>query len=212
MFTGVEATVEQAHDLLNARSIGEQAYTHYITHQILQTSSIPNPSVRRKRLLTMAPSKATKTKLSQRQKEEKEINKYLRRRLAWCNETGQQYDESEEQYSLLPRALSEADGSLRTGCKSNWTEKLQSRYCVPGLSPFETSLPWVPQVVIVDAMFAINIKPLRQHKNIQQYANFLFCQFADVHFRKGTNEVHIVFDHPDRLSFNPKGFAGMVTH
>lgn len=118
VFTGIKATDE----LLHARVIRKQAYINYITHHILQIPSISKPAVRRKRLLTLAP---LKTKISQKEKEEKETNKLLRRRLAWCNQIGQQYDESEEQYSLLPR---EVDGSLRTGSKSKWTEKLQSLY------------------------------------------------------------------------------------
>ena len=46
------------------------------------------------------------------------MNKYLRR-LAWCNQTGLQCDESEEQYSLLPRALAEVGGSPHKGSKCN---------------------------------------------------------------------------------------------
>ena len=46
----------------------------------------------------------TKTKISQKEKEERDTNKYLRQRLAWCNLTGQRVDEGEEQYTLLPRA------------------------------------------------------------------------------------------------------------
>ena len=106
----------------------------------------------------MAPLKATKNRLSQREKEERETNKCLRRRLAWCNQTGQQYDESEEQYSMLPRALAEADGSLHKGSKVKWTEKLRSRYAVQGSTPFSTLLSWTPQAAIVDAMFTINMQ------------------------------------------------------
>ena len=205
-FTGNLATEEQVHDLLNARAIGESVYKNYITHQIMQVPSVNKPQTRRKRLLTMAPPKETKRKISHKEKEEREISKYLRRRLAWCNQTGQQYDESEEQYSLLPRALAEPDGGLHTGSKSKWTDKLKSRYNVPGTTPFLSSLPWVPQVAIVDAMFAINIVPLRQHSNILMYTDFLFRQYAGPHFSRGTKEVHFVFDHPKQHGFNPKGF------
>ena len=136
VFTGNLATEEQVHDLLNARAIGASVYTNYITHQIMQVPSVNKPQTRRKRLLTMAPPKETKRKISHKEKEERETSKYLRRRLAWCNQTGQQYDESEEQYSLLPRALAEPDGGLHTGAKSKWTDKLKSRYNVPGTTPF----------------------------------------------------------------------------
>ena len=99
MLTGMEATTEQAYDLLNARKIGELHHKNYITHHILQVSSVSSAPVRKARLLTMAPPKITKTKISQKEKEVRDTNKYLRRRLAWCNQTGQKFDEGEEQYT-----------------------------------------------------------------------------------------------------------------
>ena len=118
IFTGLPATQEQAHDLLKARELGEKSYINYVTHHILQLPSVANAPVRRRRLLTMAPPKSTKVRLSQKEREMRDTNKYLRRRLAWCNQTGQQYDASEEQYSLLPRALAEVDGSPHKGSSS----------------------------------------------------------------------------------------------
>ena len=179
VFTGTKALPEQEHDLLQARKIGEKVYTNYITHQILQVPSVSEPVIRRKKLLTMA---MTKTKISQKEKEEKDINKLLRRRLAWCNQTGQKYDSSEEQYSLLPRALAEADGSLHQGTISKWTEKLQSRYNLPDTTPFSPSVPWIPDVAIIDAMFILDINPLRQHKTLGDYSQFLFRQFVLPHY------------------------------
>lgn len=151
VFSGKQATAEQQHDLLNARNMGDQHYENYVTHHILQEPST-NPPLRKRRLVTMAPPKTTKTKISQKEKEQRDTNKYLRRRLAWCNRTGQQYDEGEEQYSLFPRALADPDGNPNKGTKSNWTEKLRSRYNVPNTTPFVPSPPWIPQVAIVDAM------------------------------------------------------------
>ena len=74
---------------------------------------------------------------------------------------GGEYDESEEQYTMLPRALVDADGNQHSHQKSNWTEKLQKRFQSLKPRPF---ISWVPQVVIIDRMFAININPLRKHK------------------------------------------------
>ena len=204
VFTGKQATMEQTHDLLNARKMGEQYYKNYVTHHKLQVPSVTNAPLRKRRLLTMAPPKVTKTRISQKEKEERNTNKYLRRRLAWCNRTGQRYSEGEEQYSLLPRALAEPDGSPHKGSKSKWTDKLQARYSLPISTPFISTPPWIPQVAIVDAMFAINVNPLRQHKTFEQYAYLLFKQFVLPHFCRGTHEVHLVFDHPGRLPFNPK--------
>ena len=127
LFANKQATPEQAHDLLNARKIGEQSYLGFVKYHLLQLPSV-NAPVRQKRLLTMAPIKVTKRRITQQQKEQQNTNKYLRRRLAWCNQTGEKYDESTEQYSLLPRSLAEIDGTPHKGTKSKWTEKLQARY------------------------------------------------------------------------------------
>lgn len=204
VFTGIKATSGQTHDLLDARKLGQCDYIHYITHHLLQTPSVANPPVRRRRLLTMAPLKSKKKGISQKEKEERDVNKYLRRRLAWCNQTGITYDASQEQYSLIPRALADLDGNPHKGNKSIWTTKLQSCYNLPECTPFVSGLDSVPEVVILDAMFSININPLRQRKSIEQYSHLLLRQFALPYYNRGTNEVHLVFDHPGRLMFNPK--------
>ena len=121
----------------------------------------------------------------------------MQRRLEWCNRTGQQFDEAEEQYLLFPRALVDPDGQPYKGTKSNWTDKLKARYSGPN-TPFVPVPPWAPQVAIVDAMFPLNITPLRQHKTILDYAHLLFRVSIAPHFSRGISEVHFVFDHPDR--------------
>ena len=132
--------------------------------------------------------------------------KYLRRRLAWCNQTGHKYDESEEQYCLIPRSLADTNGDPQTGSKTKWLESLQTRYNVSDTTPFLSALPpeWIAEVVIIDAMLCIDINPLRQHRSIEQYASLLIKQFAFQYYQQGTNEVHFIFDCPGRLEFNPK--------
>ena len=75
---------------------------------------------------------------------------------------------------------------------------------MPATTPFLSAPEWIPEVAIIDAMFAININPLRQHKSLEQYAYLLFGQFVIPHYQHGTNEVHLVFDNPQRVAFNPK--------
>ena len=65
----------------------------------------------------MAPSKTNKNRVSQ--KEKRDINKYVRKRLAWCNQGGNQFDESKEQYTLLPRSLAQINRSPHKGNKHN---------------------------------------------------------------------------------------------
>lgn len=202
VFTKQQATPEQTPDLLNARKLGEQSYLNFVTHHILQQPSVSKAPVRRKQLLTMAPLKVTKRRLSQQQKEQRDTTKYLRKRLAWCNQTGQKFDESKEQYSILPRSLADLNGIPHKGNKSKWTEKLNTRY--ESMSAFLTVLEWVPEVTIIDAMFMINTNPLCQQKTLSHYAEFLFKQNALSHYNYGTKHVHFVFDHPGRMDFNPK--------
>ena len=100
-------------------------------------------------------------------------NKCLCRRLACCSQTGQGYDQSIEQYSLLQRVLADVNGLPHKGNKSNWTKKLQDPYTLLNITPFLQVLDWIPKVVIIDNMFLIIINPLRQHKLMHQYADLL---------------------------------------
>ena len=59
-------------------------------------------------------------------------------------------------------------------------------------------------MAVIDAVFAINTNPSRQHKTIEQYAYLLFKQYVVPLFSCGTQEVHLVFDHQARQEFNPK--------
>ena len=132
--------------------------------------------------------------------------KCLQRRLAWCNHTKLPYDSSVEQYYILPRALADEDGHPHKANKRNWTDKLYSRYHTSEPCVFFKSPPWVPQVANVDAMYMVNIRPLRKTKTITEYAQLLFDRFALEHFKAGVKEVHLIFDKPGRQAFNPKQF------
>lgn len=64
----------------------------------------------------------------------------------------------------------------------------------------------IPEAVVIDAMFLINTKPLRNTKTVPQYTKLLFRRFVQGHFKCGVMEIHIVFDKPARRQFNPKKF------
>ena len=86
----------------------------------------------------------------------------MRRQLAWCKHNSQSdIVDDEMQYSLYPRALADEEGHPHKGSKSHWTDKLQSRYRTTEPPLFTICPPWTPQVVLLDAMFLINIKLLR---------------------------------------------------
>ena len=205
VFSGQQATHEQTNDMLSFYEIGKTAYQNYVRYHILQNSSVKVP-LRQHKLMTMATTKPRKTRSTHKEREAKQVITCLRRRLAWVNHNQQPYAASEEQYSELPRALCDEDGNPHKGNKSTWTDKLASRYHQADPPVFTTTLPTPAQVVIIDAMFAINTRPLRQTKTFSDYACFLFEQFVTQHFKAGVLEVHLVFDKVRRQPFNPKQY------
>lgn len=194
--------------MLRFRQVGTQAFEQYITHHLLNQPSSTNAPVRQCKLLTMAPVKRSKRRLSQKEKELRQVTKCLRRRLAWCNHTKLPFDASLEQYSILPRALADEEGNPHKSAKSSWTDKLQACYQTAQPPVVVSTLPqgWLPQVVIIDSMFLINTKPLRQTKTPANYARLIFDRFALQHLKAGASEVHFVFDNPGQQPFNPKQF------
>ena len=55
-------------------------------------------------------------------------------------------------------------------------------------------------------MFLINTLPLPNHNNLADYGAFLLKRFIISQFKKGSSEVHIIFDTPGRLQNTPKYF------
>lgn len=55
-------------------------------------------------------------------------------------------------------------------------------------------------------MFLINTNPLGSQKTLGDYATFLMKRFILPQFRKGTVEVHVIFDNPGCLQNSPKYF------
>ena len=104
--------------ILNFRKIGNEHLEQYIELRILKHPSSNAPK-RKHKLLTMAGQKL------ESKKHLKQVTKCLSQRLAWCNRTGQTYDPSTEQYSTLPRAICDENGTPRKGSKAAWTDKLE---------------------------------------------------------------------------------------
>ena len=62
----------------------------------------------------------------------------------------------------------------------------------------------MPQTVIIDAIFIILTRPLQRTSNIAEYGKQLFNWHVLEQFQMGVTEVHLVFDGPTSLVFNPK--------
>ena len=118
----------------------------------------------------------------------------LRVKLACSNHGNTQYDESDEQYSVLPWAITNKVGNLHKSSKSNWSDKLATRYGSSDLPVFTSHLPFVTQDVINDAMIMLNIRSLCQTKTMSDYTKLLLIRFALQHYKTGVNEVHLMFD------------------
>ncbi len=144
------------------------------------------------------PKKSGIRKVKQRGKELRQVTKCLRQRLAWCNRTGERYDPEVEQYSVYPRAIADERGNPNTGSKSVWKDKLRKRYVNQVIMD---ALPqgWSPDIIIVDAMFIINCKPLRNNRSIADYTMFLFNRFLLPHYDGHVNEIHLLFDNPAKF-------------
>ena len=83
---------------------------------------------------------------------------------------------------------------------------MQQHYQLTDPTVFMNQLPWVPQTVIIDAMFMITTKPLRRTITIADYGKLVFYQHALEHYRNGTSEVHLIFDSPLVQTFDPKQY------
>ena len=195
VLNGVRATEEQACDILNCHEIRTDAILNTIT----------NAPLRRHRLLTMTSLK--RKRASSQEKETKQVLQCLRRKLAWYKHNTQPDAFDNDQFSLLPRAIVDEEGYPHKGTKSHWTDKLHNRYKAAKPTVFMNFPLWTPQVVLIDAMFLINIRPLRRTKTISDHTSLLFNQVVVPYYKSGT---HLIFDKPGRQVFNPKLFDNII--
>lgn len=174
-FTSQKATHEQQHDMLHFREIGTESYLNFITHRILMITSTDQAPVRKKKILTMNKPKSTKRRVTRKEKEAKLVTKCLRRRLAWASRSNQSTHNLSDQYSIFPRALADEYGNPHKASKSTWKEKIRSRYKFAPSPVLLSAIPpgWIPQTVIIDAMFLINTTPLRRNKTITDFTSTL---------------------------------------
>ena len=71
-----------------------------------------------------------------------------------------------------------------------WKEKLCRSYTDVSSPVISDMLPdqWSPDGIIIDAMFLINCKPLRNVPNITDYS--IFKRFVLPHLAGGASEIH----------------------
>ena len=201
--SGKHATPEQAKDLLNFWEIGQRHFETYVKYYILQQPSAQVPQ-RLNKLLTFATSKRCSKKMKLIDREKRLMNRCMRRKLAWNAKLGVVTHPSGEQYIELPRAICNPHGIPNKGQKSYATKWLENRY--KGLVINNLPVGWIPESVVLEGMFMINVSPLASHHTMKEYTQFLLRRYALPHFVKGAKEVHIVFDNPGRQPLSPKSF------
>ena len=205
VFSGQTATREQANDILNCRQIRIESFKLYIQYHTLKTSSPVSAPVRHKRLLMMTTAKSKRKRTSERDKENKQVIQCLQRKLAWCKHNIQP-DNFDEQFSIYPRALADEHGFPHKESKSTWTDKLQSWYQIAEPTVSSNRLLWTLDVVLIDAMFLINVRSLQRTKTISEYTSFIINQMAVLYYQAGTSEIHLFFVKSGRWPFIPKWF------
>jgi hypothetical protein len=111
-----------------------------------------------------------------------------------------------DQFSILPRAISDANGIPENGQKYAALQIFESLY----KEAFVSFLPDSKNentctAVIIEGMFIINTSPLSTHKTFDDYAEFLFQRWVTrFQFQFKASEIHIIFDHPNRHGISPK--------
>ena len=207
-FTNKKASAGQHHDLLNFRAIGQQEFLLRISSVILKNPSVQAPN-RRRRLQTFSERKVTKSRITQLEKDRKLIMAAMKRKIQFSHRIGTPIDKPGEQLIELPLAISDNVGNPMKGQKSYTTKSLESRYKSANPQVFLTNLPWRPQCTLLEGMFLINTNPLGSHKTLGDYAKFLMTRFLLPQFKRGSREVHVLFDNPGRLENTPKYFEHM---
>lgn len=97
-----------------------------------------------------------------------------------------------------------ADGLPYKGTKSSTTTFLQRRYTDPAAVIQQLPIGWVPDTVILEGMFMIQISPLPTMSCMQDYVKLLISKFLQPHLRCGVKEIHVVFDAPGSQNESPK--------
>ena len=202
IFEKKEATNEQAHDLLNFRSIGQMSFELYVKERLLKEAST-NAPVRMKRLSTFTTTNIHRQKIKQVEKERRLSQRFLKQQLTWAAENNILPTNSMlGPISSYPKALMDKNGLPYKSSKSSVTESIKRRYKHSNL--IITSLPWVPTSVILEGMFMIQTSPLSSIESMREYAEILLIRYVQPHYQAGVLEVHVIFDYPSGLPESPK--------
>ena len=172
---------------------------------MLKQPSIKAPN-RKNNLKTFTKKQKKSRQITKLEKDKQLIVSAMRKKMSFSRRTGQPIRNLEEQLIELPLALCDSNGIANKGQKSYATKHYEARYSTAFPPVFASNIPWTPEVIIMEGMFLINVNPLNQHKKLQDYCKFIMERFIKSEFRKGCNEIHVIFDNPGSLEQSPKYF------
>lgn len=132
----------------------------------------------------------------------------MRKKLRRSKITGQAIERTGEQLLETLLALADHQGNPNKGQRAYMTKALKTRYKLCSLPITTNELPHGRTLTcsILKGMFLINTTPLGTHKVLKEYVNFLMQRYILTQFRKGSDEVHLIFDNPGQLKNTPKSF------
>ncbi|VDI31327.1 Hypothetical predicted protein [Mytilus galloprovincialis] len=129
---------------------------------------------------------------------------YRKKKIAFSKHSGNAVKDL-DQFLQLPRALCDAEGIPEKGQKATAANVFKNIYS----DAFLLQVPKAPvsskTTVIIDGMFIINTSPLASHQTFGDYGDFLFNRWIIKYYNQYTaNEVHLLFDDPNRNGVSPK--------
>ncbi|VDH93405.1 Hypothetical predicted protein [Mytilus galloprovincialis] len=206
IFTRTETDHEQTDSLINYRKYGEEDMANYLKCFLFRTYETAGkpPSRKRRNLKTFAPIKITIHKQKKEIKDQNTVISCLRKEIAFSKHSGNAVKDL-DQFLQLPRALCDAEGIPEKGQKATAANVFKNIYS----DAFLLQVPKAPvsskTTVIIDGMFIINTSPLASHQTFGDYGDFLFNRWIIKYYNQYTaNEVHLLFDDPNRNGVSPK--------
>ncbi|CAG2204296.1 unnamed protein product [Mytilus edulis] len=206
IFTRTETDHEQTDSLINYRKYGEEDMANYLKCFLFRTYETAGkpPSRKEEILKTFAPIKITIHKQKKEIKDQNTVISCLRKKIAFSKHSGNAVKDL-DQFLQLPRALCDAEGIPEKGQKATAANVFKNIYS----DAFLLQVPKAPvsskTTVIIDGMFIINTSPLASHQTFGDYGDFLFNRWIIKYYNQYTaNEVHLLFDDPNRNGVSPK--------
>ena len=95
------------------------------------------------------------------------------------------------QFIEQPRALVDTNNKPTKGQKSNMTQNLVARY--PSIISQSVPDGWTPELVVLDGMFLVHVKPFGTNNTFKDYSMLLLRRFVQPHFKGGANKLHVIF-------------------